>query len=89
MLEKGEKEAVPALIRHWSGVFPEYSYTYDSEAIKKRFVQSASAADSEELIAVADGREVNGLLYRFTDEFYKFNLFADQHLIELYGPSPR
>lgn len=89
VLEKGEKEAVPALIRHWSVVFPEYSYSYDSEAIKKRFVQSASAADSEELIAVVDGREANGLIYRFTDEFYKFNLFADQHLIELYGPSPR
>ncbi|MDE7397905.1 MAG: hypothetical protein K2N06_00100 [Oscillospiraceae bacterium] len=85
-LDKGESAAFPKLKAHWSGIFPNYSYSYDSEQIKRDFV----TAETNDICTIAvNGTEMSLTAKNYSDDFYKFNYFADLHLIRLYGEHPR
>lgn len=89
-LNAGEAAAVAKLKPHWSSVFNQYTYNYDSEVIKNRFMMKVTAAlKSEPVEVMMDGKQVTLFPKPYSDEFYKYNLFADRHLIKLYGPHPR
>lgn len=89
-LNTSEAAAVAKLKPHWSSIFKDFKYNYNSEAIKERFVLKTAKAIKSEPVTVTIGDEQVTLLPKsYTDEFYKYNVFADQHLINLYGPHPR
>lgn len=87
-LEENESAAVRKLSEHWSNTFSEnhYSYSYNSEQIKTRFMRSC--ANTVKTITV-DGTEYQVLSGSYSDDFYKFNLFGNLLLINLYGEHPR
>ncbi len=74
------------LTPHWSSVFPNYSYSYSSDAIKNGFIISRS---NDVQTANINGEEVSLMSSAFSDDFYKYSVFADRHLIKLYGAHPR
>lgn len=93
----GKDAVIRKLSEHWSGVFKDYGYTYDysSKAVTDGFkiaetnsIPAASVLDENALTELGDE---NLLLLggEFSDDFYKFTLFADEHLINLYGSHPR
>ena len=84
-LKKGRR-AVKVLVPHWKSIFPNYDYSYSSEEIKCSFVV-AELNDSCKV--VIDGEELELFGKDYTDDFYKFNYYADKHLIYLYGEHPR
>lgn len=85
-LEEGEAAAVNKLTPHWSAIFPNYRYTYNSKEIKESFI----IVSSDECSAVTlNGEETDLLGKSYSENFYKFNYFADKHLIHLYGKKPR
>lgn len=85
-LDKGEMEAVKKLIPHWSNIFPNYTYSYSSENIKKGFVLSSS---NNTVRVEINGEEQNLFSSAYSEDFYRFNLYADRLLILLYGSHPR
>lgn len=87
VLDKSEKEAVNALSSHWKSKFPnDYNFSYSSEDIKSSFIQ-AELNDSCTVNINGEERKLFGKEY--SDDFYKFNYYADKHLISLYGKHPR
>jgi hypothetical protein len=84
--EKGEDVVVKKLSAHWSSVFPQYQYSYNSQAIKRGFIVSTS---DEVQSVVINNQEQQLFKNLYSDDFYKFNYFADKHLIVLYGSHPR
>lgn len=93
----GKDAVIKKLSDHWSGVFKDYGYTYDysSKAVTDGFkiaetnsIPAASVLGGNDLAELGDE---NLLLLggKFSDDFYKFTLFADEHLINLYGNQPR
>lgn len=86
--EQGEKAAVAKLTQHWASVFARqgYSYSYDSSQIKERFILSHEG--NLRTVRVQE-QEMQLWSKDYSDEFYKYNLFADMHLIRLYGDHPR
>lgn len=89
-LEKSEKDAVNVLTAHWSKVFPDFSYHYSNESIKNRFMsKTLSMVKVEPVKLMIEGEEMAFLGKEYSDEFYRYNYFADKHLIELYGAHPR
>lgn len=93
----GKDVVIRKLSDHWSGVFKNYGYTYDysSKAVTDSF--KLTVADSIPAVNVLGENDVaelgadNLMLSggEFSDDFYKFTLFADEHLINLYGNHPR
>lgn len=92
-LNDSEATAVKALIPYWSSIFPNYTYAYNSDQIKASFILNTSKEDSAEVMAektrMVDGVEVSMIGKSYTDDFYKYNFFADKHLITLYSAHPR
>ncbi len=85
-LDEGEAAAVEKLKGHWMSIFPGYEYDYDSVQIKKSFVTQ----EFDDVCTVnVDGEEMFIKGKNYSDDFYKFNYFADLHLIKLYGSKPR
>lgn len=93
----GKDAVIRKLSDHWSGVFKDYGYTYDysSKAVTDGFkitetnsIPAASVLGGNDLAELGDE---NLLLPggEYSDDFYKFTLFADEHLINLYGNYPR
>ena len=77
------KNTETLLSQHWHEVFPEYSFEYDKSAIESSFYianQNATAAS-------VDG--IDALGKNYSGEFYQYNVFADQMLVNLYGAQPR
>jgi len=85
-LEKSEAAAVKKLTAHWSSVFTDYKYSYNSESIKNGFISSTSN-DIQTL--VINGQEQKLIKKSYSNDFYRYNYFADAHLIFLYGDHPR
>jgi len=85
-LEENEKNAVKKLTEHWSKIF-NYNYEYSSDKIRNSFVNAN--APLEVMTVELDGQTVNLIGTDYSDEFFKYNLFADKHLVKLYGPKPR
>lgn len=85
-LNDGEAAAVGKLIPHWSRIFPDYNYAYDSERIKNGFV---TAVLNDTCTVTLDGVEQSLTAKNYSEDFYRFNYFADLHLIKLYGEHPR
>lgn len=85
-LDEGESAAVRKLTPHWSQIFPDYNYSYDSERIKNDFITSVS---NDTCTVMIDGVEQSLTAKNYSDDFYRFNYFADLHLIKLYGDHPR
>lgn len=93
----GKDVVIGKLSDHWSGVFKNYGYIYDysskaiTDSFKLREAENIPAANvlGENDIAElgADNLMLTG--GEFSDDFYKFTLFADEHLINLYGNHPR
>lgn len=86
-LDAGESAAVQKLTPHWSRIFPDYNYSYDSGRIKNDFVTAVLNDDVRTVMI--DGVEQSLTAKNYSDDFYKFNYFADLHLIKLYGDHPR
>lgn len=85
-LDENETAAVQKLTSHWASIFPNYNFSYNSERIKSGFVTSVS--DDVRTVTI-DGVEQSFITENYSDDFYKFNYFADLHLINLYGAHPR
>ena len=93
----GKDAIIGKLSEHWSGVFKNYRYTYDynSKAITDSFklteTNSVPAANvlSENDVAALGAENLMLFGGEYSDDFYKFTLFADEHLIDLYGDQPR
>ena len=85
-MKKGEADAVKVLVPHWKNIFPNYDYSYSSEEIKCSFVMAELNTSCKVAI---DGEELELFGKDYTDDFYKFNYYADKHLIYLYGEHPR
>lgn len=89
-LNESEQAAVKLLIPHWTSIFPNYNYHYDSDGIKGRFILQTVKDNAQEPVTLTiEGKEVTLLGKAYSDEFYKYNFFADKHLIGLYGIHPR
>ena len=93
----GKDAVIGKLSEHWSGVFKNYRYTYDysSKAITDSFkltktdsIPATNVLSENDMAALG---EENLMLFggEYSDDFYKFTLFADEHLINLYGDHPR
>jgi len=67
------------LARHWGQLFPNYKYEYNSNAIVRDFRELPSSI----------GRFLQNALSAYTDEFYEYNIMANEILVALYGPRPR
>lgn len=78
-LDEGESAAVRKLAPHWSGIFPNYSYSYNSKLIKKGFV---TAVLNDTCTVMVDGVEQSITAKNYSNDFYRFNYFADLHLIK-------
>ena len=85
-LKKGEADAVKVLAPHWKNIFPNYNYSYSSEEIKRSFVLAES---NDSCTVTIEGEELELFGKDYSDDFYKFNYYADKHLICLYGEHPR
>lgn len=85
-LNESETAAVQKLTLHWSYIFPDYNYSYDSQRIKNNFIMSVS---NDVCTVTIDGVEQSLTAKNYSDDFYRFNYFADLHLIKLYGKHPR
>lgn len=68
------------LAQRWHRIFPECDYFYSKAQMEKGFyVSNSAAAEDENSIFGKD----------YTDEFYHFNVLADEFLIRIYGEHPR
>ncbi|MEG0895268.1 MAG: hypothetical protein RSE93_06090 [Oscillospiraceae bacterium] len=85
-LDNGEKTAVDLLKPHWNKQFPNYQYNYSNEAVKQGFILKAS---NEAIPVSVEGQNLTLFKNDYSDDFYKFNMYADEHLIRLYGVHPR
>lgn len=93
----GKDVVIGKLSDHWSGVFKNYGYIYDysskaiTDSFKLRETDSIPAANVLGEDDLAELGEENLMLFggEYSDDFYKFTLFADEHLINLYGNHPR
>lgn len=95
--ESGKDAVIEKLKEHWTGVFKDYGYTYDynSKSITDSFklterdsIPAANILGEDDVAELgADNLMLSG--GEFSDDFYKFTLFADEHLINLYGNHPR
>lgn len=93
----GKDAVIQKLTEHWSGVFKKYGYTYayGSKAITDSFkltetdgILTAEVFTEDMIAELGEG---NTKLFggEYSDDFYKFTLFADEQLINLYGNHPR
>lgn len=85
-LDTSEEAAVEKLTEHWSDIFNDYNFSYSSKQIKDGFV---TAVSNDIQTVIVDGKEMELSSKSYSNDFYKFNLFADEHLIYLYGDHPR
>lgn len=84
-----ESKLMEGLVKHWKGVFfaEGYQYSYDRHAIFDGIIRSMSTSQDEEN-RKEDNIEFN-CFPKMEEDFYRFNAYADQLLISLYGEAPR
>lgn len=84
-------DRVEFLTKHWKSIFTEnkYQYHYSDKEIKDSFILNTNVNEKDEKTFVISGEEITLAARSFSDDFYKFNYFADLHLIALYGKHPR
>lgn len=85
-LNEGEAAAVPKLKKHWSSIFQNIRYTYNSDRIKNNFIIDEL---NDVCTVEVNGTKMSIMAKNYSNDFYKFNYFADLQLIELYGDHPR
>lgn len=84
-----EEKIVEHLIGVWNEQFPEYTYQYSSKEIKKSFVLTTqSLENSVNLEGIPEALAPLSSTMA-SDDFYLFNVNADEVLIALYGAQPR
>lgn len=84
-----EETIVEHLRGVWSGQFPECTYQYNSEDMKKNFVLTTQPLEnSVNLESIPETLAPVGSTMA-SDDFYLFNVNADEVLIALYGARPR
>jgi len=79
LIEMPRRSTIPALAKHWKQIFPDYDYEYSSSAIRRSFRQMPTSVSSF----------VRNALSAYTDEFYAYNVMANELLAALYGAKPR
>lgn len=87
-----EGNLINALIQHWGMVFQAqgYQYSYDRHALFDGIVGGYStASSSNEISQIALSSDMNAIFPSMSESFYKYNAYADDLLITLYGPKPR
>lgn len=80
----GEDESryMPVLIHAWSAVFGDCHYRYDRSAIFDGIVKAVRSGEEDH------EKEAN-VFPAMSEDFYKFNSYAEDLLIALYGNNPR
>jgi len=78
-----EKESIKALKKHWGETFKDktYSYEYDRTTVFGGILSELRQNDQ----VVRDDHIQKSM----NDDFYRYNAYADELLIELYGSQPR
>jgi len=80
-----DEKKIPQLITHWHGIFPECTYAYS----KANLIQAVAGVrmDDREMRTVREAldalglensrRDVNAVFVRMSDDFYHYNIIAD------------
>lgn len=92
-----EPAMVARLSAHWRSIFPDYRYSYDHTKVLDGVVSAASIEVSGGLYGAAEANgaddrtvEAAGIVFpKMSDDFYRYNVYAEDQLINLYGPHPR
>jgi len=79
LVEMPKRNVVNGLTTHWEQIFPETQYHYDSSEIKRSFRLTPAT-----VAALA-----RNAFSAYSDEFYGYNVMANEIQIALYGPRPR
>ncbi|MCL2362144.1 MAG: hypothetical protein FWC73_10065 [Defluviitaleaceae bacterium] len=79
LIEMPRRNIVSALAKYWEEIFPENNYEYSSSAIRRGFRKLPTSV----------GSFVRNALSAYTDEFYEYNVMANEVLAALYGARPR
>jgi len=79
LIEMPRRSTVSTLAAHWKQVFPDIDYHYNSGEIRQGFGHS-----SPSVAAMAWSQQTV-----FSDEFYAYNVMANELLVALYGPRAR
>lgn len=74
------------LYEHWKSVLPQFHYNYNGDEIKNGFILSQRRLETP---IILENGETMLFSKNYSDDFYKYNYFADKTLIELYGTAPR
>jgi len=79
LVEMPKRNVIANLSAHWGQIFPNITFHYDSSEVKRGFkLTPASAA------ALA-----RNTFSAYSEEFYGFNVMANELQIAMYGPRPR
>lgn len=87
-----EGSMIRALGQHWKKAFQAqgYTYSYDRHALFDGIVGGYSAtSSSNEMSNVALSSDVDAIFPSMSQAFYKYNAYADDLLIAMYGAKPR
>lgn len=84
-----EEKIVDHLRGVWNKQFPAYTYQYSSKEIKKSFVLMTQPLDNSVNLEGISEALAPLCSTKASDDFYLFNVNADEVLIALYGPQPR
>jgi len=79
LVEMPRRDTARGLAWHWGQIFPMINYHYDGSAISRGF----------RLAPTSISQMTRSGFTAFSDEFYGYNIMANEMLIELYGPRPR
>jgi len=79
MVERPRRNTVSSLAEHWNETFPEINYHYSSNDINRDF----------RLAPTSLSQMTRNAYTAYSDEFYEYNIMANQLLVALYGPKPR
>lgn len=79
MIEMPRRNTVSSLAEHWNQFFPEINYHYDSNEINRGF----------RLLPTSISQMAKNAFTAYSEEFYEYNIIANELLVALYGPRPR
>jgi len=79
MIERPRQNPINTLAAHWQQIFPHIQYHYNSGEIRKSF----------RLTPTSISEMTRNAKTAFSEEFYEYNIMANEVLISLYGPRPR
>lgn len=78
-LEDNEKACMSHLSHIWQNRFPDYRYEYNRASLFDGIVKGSKTQEAS----------LRSVFPEMSDDFYKFNSYAEDLLIELYGNNPR